>query len=592
MDQTEKISTWSAQIQSLLKEILKDDNRDTGLLCDYIDKTVVLAEQLHDENQFISRTPNIDSELENAAVSLWNFAVCMKTKGALSTLSNAKLRYISLLLVDTFLKDEDDSIFKKKIMMGIKTARACLDAGRHQLADQVLQMTDGFVKACQKVIVEKINSNGPSDQLKQQKIDMEQDVFKILCYRAECFLAVGKCQEALEMVLLAKEMLVNFPKEGAFLSMMCYNFGVDMYQKKRFEEAVTWLRESFELGKGRHSIGSKNQARTMRLLASTYIDWNPQEHLQKALNAVTLANAEHPHPAGLYIKLRILLINGDPDDVVGRAVEEILLQTDVSVDMVLALTELLTKSKRFEVSKEVLTHSVKRFANSPDLGKLQTTHLEMLLQSQQAQAAKHMVEQCITDHNTGKPLDKDVLKRFHVLLWEKAGEEFENKSYQESLEWYNYSLSLYEAQPDDKNLAKLHRNRANCYIHLHMNAKAEEALQAAEKHDSGSVYTQFTIYKLALAESNIEKARSSLHKMCELAPDTIPEDSDVHGLICLAAHMAFEQQQQLTASEALECLANTSPDHLQVLTALRCLIRMNISDSTGKRLQQADPVNK
>jgi hypothetical protein len=47
--------------------------------------------------------------------------------------------------------------------------------------------------------------------------------------------------------------------QGAFLAMMCYNFGVDTYQKKMYEETVTWLRESFELGKGRNSIGSKNQ---------------------------------------------------------------------------------------------------------------------------------------------------------------------------------------------------------------------------------------------------------------------------------------------------------------------------------------------
>ena len=32
------------------------------------------------------------------------------------------------------------------------------------------------------------------------------------------------------------------------------------------------------------------QARTLRLLASAYLDWESQEHWQKALNAVELAN--------------------------------------------------------------------------------------------------------------------------------------------------------------------------------------------------------------------------------------------------------------------------------------------------------------
>ena len=37
----------------------------------------------------------------------------------------------------------------------------------------------------------------------------------------------------------------------------------------------------------------------------------------------------------------------------------------------------------------------------------------------------------------------------------------------EALEWYNYSLSLYtQMDSEDGNQAKLHRNRANCYLAL------------------------------------------------------------------------------------------------------------------------------
>lgn len=34
---------------------------------------------------------------------------------------------------------------------------------------------------------------------------------------------------------------------------------------------------------------------------------------------------------------------------------------------------------------------------------------------------------CITqtDHNTGRPIEVSVLKRFHVILWEQAATEFE-----------------------------------------------------------------------------------------------------------------------------------------------------------------------
>ena len=48
-------------VSALLKEILKENIKDSGLFCDYVEKAIVLAERLHDENDSNSRTPNIDS---------------------------------------------------------------------------------------------------------------------------------------------------------------------------------------------------------------------------------------------------------------------------------------------------------------------------------------------------------------------------------------------------------------------------------------------------------------------------------------------------------------------------------------------------
>ncbi|XP_076076380.1 testis-expressed protein 11-like [Mytilus galloprovincialis] len=583
MTQAVNVHSLLAQIQALLKEICRDECSENSQFHNYAETAIGIAEKIHDVDSAVLKSMKADSMLENAAVNLWNFAVGLKTKGTLSGLSNAKLRYISLLLVDSYIgEDADETIVKKKIMMGIKTARGWLDAGNTKLADITLQIADQSVKFLRRMIVQKINANGPTEVLQRQRIEAEQDMFRIICYRAESYTAQYRYQEALEMTFLAKEMLVNFPKEGAFLAMMCYNFGVDTYQKKKYEECTTWLRESFELGKGRSLIGPKNQARTLRLLACAYLDLGPA-YFQKAQNAITLANAEYPHPAGLYINLKILLQNGDTDEMVNRAVDEIVKQTDTTIDSVTSLVQLLSDYKRAAVYQSLIQDQILRFGNSPDVCKLKGIQLELFLQTNNKDGAKQFVENCITGHNTGNPLDKEVLKRFHILLWEQAAEAFEEKDFKSALEWYNYSLSLYDtSQIGDKNLAKLHRNRANCYMYLQLNEKALDALSEAEKHDPGSIHTQFSLYKLALAESDVENARQALHKMCEIAVQNSSEDTDVHSLICLAAHMAFEQHHQSTASAALECLANTSPDHLQVLTALRCLIRIKLGETEEK----------
>lgn len=41
--------------------------------------------------------------------------------------------------------------------------------------------------------------------------------------------------------------------------MLCYNFGVEFYQKKKLEEVVLWFKESFEMGKYQIKLDVRNQ---------------------------------------------------------------------------------------------------------------------------------------------------------------------------------------------------------------------------------------------------------------------------------------------------------------------------------------------
>ena len=51
------------------------------------------------------------------------------------------------------------------------------------------------------------------------------------------------------------------------------------------------------------------QSRTLRLMASAFLDWDGDSYWQKALNAVGLANSEHSHVAGHLLKMNILLLH-------------------------------------------------------------------------------------------------------------------------------------------------------------------------------------------------------------------------------------------------------------------------------------------
>lgn len=126
---------------------------------------------------------------------------------------------------------------------------------------------------------------------------------------------------------------------------------------------------------------------------------------------------------------------------------------------------------------------------------------------------------------------------------------FQATDYSEALQWYNYSLSFFKAGQMEPNYAKLQRNRASCFLQLKQLEKvrqlepqqqvrekklfsssrtlqpqyciyihyviyvcmktcacqAKEAIKEAERCDPESIFTQFSVYKIAVLENNVEK---------------------------------------------------------------------------------------
>lgn len=64
----------------------------------------------------------------------------------------------------------------------------------------------------------------------------------------------------------------------------------------------------------KYSIGKEMQAKVLRLLATAYFEWDCSLYLDKALKAINLANEENLHPAGFFLKVKILLKSGASDE--------------------------------------------------------------------------------------------------------------------------------------------------------------------------------------------------------------------------------------------------------------------------------------
>ncbi|OXB79683.1 UNVERIFIED_CONTAM: hypothetical protein H355_011069 [Colinus virginianus] len=488
------------------------------------------------------------SQVEEDAISLWNWTVTKHVGSVISNEQRAKLRFVACRLVDLCEgSDPPEGTIRRQILMSMKTGKGWIDIGKADLADRFLETA---MNSIEKLYVKlQKEGNGEAD-IHMCKADVEKDLFKVLSYQAESAVAQGDFQKAKQCVQRCKDMLMRLPRETRYLSILCYNFGVETYDCKKYEQSSFWLSQSYDIGKMdlKYSIGKEMQAKVLRLLATAYFEWDCSLYLDKALKAINLANEENLHPAGFFLKVKILLKSGASDEDVSSAVAEFQ-RYEMSLDFCLNTAKLLLEHGRESVGFDFLKSVAERFEASPDCGKVTLLYIEFLLQNKRKLLAK-----------------------------QKA------KSYSEALNWYNYSVSFYTPGQIDPNLAKLQRNVASCHLHLKQIDKAKEAVKEAERCDPNSIFTQFSIYKIAVMENDTEKAVEAIVEMGKLAEKSsqhedklIVDGNTSTNLLSLAAQIALENDQQVVAIRALEYLSEHSQDCQQVFAALKCLVRLTLS---------------
>ncbi|KAM9795114.1 testis-expressed protein 11 [Neosynchiropus ocellatus] len=476
----------------------------------------------------------------------------------------------------------DDHPIIQDPQMSSKTGRLWLDCKDPQMADKLFRLATKSLETLYNQLTSRGDASGDKCDY---KVDVEKDLLRVLSYQAESAVSQEQNQEAVMLMQRCKDMLLRVPRETKYLSVMCYNFGVEMYYQKQFDCSASWLGQSYDIGKmnGKFALDAETQAKVLRLLATVYFEWDCQKYHEKAVEAVTLANKECVSSSGLYLKIRILLKANIPDDLIKAGLKE-MLESKVSLEVCLRVVKLLMSEDREVLAFEFLKHVCQHFESSPDLGTALVLHIELLLQRGKELLGKQKIEDVITGHYSGRKLSPQALTSLHVLLWDQASKNYEAGNYSDALLWYNYSLSFYKAGLMDSNLAKLQRNRTSCFLHLKQLEKAKEAIKEAERCEPDSIFIKFIVYKIAILENDVEKATLTVHTMGLLSKDSQTSKDSIlvstdaaSNLLSLAAQIALENGQEDTATKALESLCEHSNNDDQVLTALRCLVRLVLS---------------
>ncbi|XP_051034986.1 testis-expressed protein 11 [Phodopus roborovskii] len=570
------------------------DIKVTEQLNDEIVRTLIITDnpwRLYEIiDRFFKKISNINREslaeiqntqIEEIAVNLWNWTVTKRIGLSVSESQAAKLCHVACKLVYMYgISVSSEEAIQRQILMNMKTGRGWLDTGNAPIADEFFQAA---MADLEKLYVKLVQSCYTEADLIMHKITVEKGIFRVLSYQAESAVAQGDFQKASMCALRCKDMLMRFPEMTGYLHVLCYNLGVETGKQNKYKESSFWLRQSYEIGKmDKDSVEPEMLAKVLRLLATVYLECDDKGYYNKALIAILLANKEHLDPAGLFLKMRILMKGKTCNEELLEAVMEII-HLAMPLEFCLNITQLLIDNKRDSVGFRFLRIIHGHFKLAEDSKKIVLFYIDMLLQKDQDLIAKEKIEEILIDHQTRNQLTRDLVNWLHSILWVKAARSFKVQNYTDALHWYSYSMKLYECDQEDLDLVKLKRNMASCYLHLKQLDKAKEAITEAEQQDPTNILTQFYIFKIAIMEGNSDRALQVVSTLTKLLTN---EELDDDGLlksevsptkiISLAIQFALENGQQFVAGKALEYLSQFSEDPKEVLGALKCLVRITL----------------
>ncbi|XP_052026214.1 testis-expressed protein 11 [Apodemus sylvaticus] len=520
-------------------------------------------------------------QIEEMAVNLWNWTVTKRIELSVRKNQAAKLCYIACkLLCMHGISVSSEEAIQRQILMNMKTGKEWLDTGNPQIADEFFQVA---MANLEKLYVRLMQSCYTETNLSMYKITVEKGIFHVLSYQAESSVAQEDFKKASMCILRCKDMLMRLPELTKYLHILCYNLGVETSKQNKYKESSFWLSQSYEIGKmDMDSVEPQMLAKALRLLATIYLNCEDEDYCNKALIAILLANKEHLDPAGLFLKMRILMKGKAWNDELLEAAKE-MLYLAMPLEFCLSVIQFLIDNKRDPVGFCFLRIIFDHFTLPEDRKRILLFYIEMLLQKNQDVIAEEKIKEILIDHQTRSRLTRDLVNWLHNILWGKAARSVEVQDYADALHWYNYSLELYECDQADLDLVKLKRNMASCYLPLRQLDKAKEAITEAEQHDPTNTFTQYCIFKIAIMEGDIYRA---LQVVCTLKKILMDEESEDRGLIesgvstlqilNLSIDFALENGQQFVAEKGLEYLFQLSKDPKEVLGALKCLIRIII----------------
>ncbi|EFC48396.1 predicted protein [Naegleria gruberi] len=394
-----------------------------------------------------------------------------------------------------------------------------------------------------------LGQEGDSNDLDKSTETALSNILTLYVDRAESHFQIGDSAAAYSNIQAAKRLVEKLPHEIQRISMIEYNYAVDLNSKERYEDAIRWLKDSFELYELDENKNLQKQSRTLRLLSNAYLE---SKMFDQGLNCVQIANNMFKTPQGIFLEVR-LFAKLNREEEVERTIQELLRNPETPLNLSVSALKDIVEQGFNKVAFKCYKKLLEAANGSEQEPRVLVRYFDFLAnhcsgdlnQDDMLKIIDRMIH-LSQSSSSNITIIKESLKELECILWNIAWKHYQKKEYPQAIVFYNHSLKIL---PMDEMIdrAKVLRSIARCYLDDKQLTEACKAAENAEQLDPKSLHSHYLMYQISIKENNISHAKNYLKKMMH-------DEEFKNSFLAISAHDAYKENIYDVAIVALEAL--------------------------------------
>ncbi|GFU02264.1 uncharacterized protein NPIL_298201 [Nephila pilipes] len=330
-------------------------------------------------------------------------------------------------------------------------------------------------------------------------------------YYVETMSNINKFDESCDELQQIQKRLSDFPNHYGYFVLLCYNIGVKLYGKEKYDYAIIVLETALRLEKD-SSQKSHDRFAILKLLTHIFLIYKPEYNWVKCLKVISLWKKGEIPVSILLTSLKAAFFSNKQNtvqDILYRFLEI----EDISVFQLSIIVQELEINGYEKMAADFLKTMRERTDEVGDKLYLMSLELKIYFGSSYLEKANILIEEAIKLVKFQDITPKQSNSLYRVLLT-YTNDLLKAKSFMQCLTWCKKLLKIFELTKMHDVFHQIQQRICLCYLELNENELAKQTFVKMDMSvsDSDSFQTYLTL-RIAIQCEDEELADTALKSL-------------------------------------------------------------------------------